>query len=261
MAGQSESLYGTRPDLYDLMHAEFVDDISFLEEFTSTLDERPSVLELGCGTGRLLVPLLDAGARVTGLDSSPDMLGVARDRLALYGDRLTLVDGDMRRFDLSEKFDLVVVGLNTFMHMLTTTDQLACLDSIRRHVRPAGLVLLDLANPHAVMRDTPLGVVQHRFTRPAPVDGDTSVTLWSNTVISTATQLTQTMLFFDEVSQSTGQLRRTAANVFLRLIYRYELEMLLHRTGFSLKTLYGDYQSSPFDDDSERMIGVGVALS
>jgi SAM-dependent methyltransferase len=261
MPGDLESLYGTRPDLYDLMHAEYVDDIRFFEEFAGTLGGEQQVLELGCGTGRLLVPLLDGGAKVTGLDASPEMLRVARERLVLYGDRVTLVEGDMRRFALDTVFDLVIVGLNTFMHMLTTHDQLACLDSIRKHVRQGGLVILDLANPHAVMRDTPLGVVQHRFTKRVPRDSETSVTLWSNTVASTASQLTQTTLFFDEVSQSTGQIRRTTSNVLLRLIYRYELELLLHRAGFSVRSLYGDYESSPFDDDSERLLGVGVALS
>jgi hypothetical protein len=63
------------------------------------------------------------------------------------------------------------------------------------------------------------------------------------------------------VAHGTGQLRRSASNVYLRLIYRYELELLLHRSGFSVRSLYGDYESSPFDDDSERLICVGIALS
>jgi hypothetical protein len=126
-------------------------------------------------------------------------------------------------------------------------------------LRPAGLLLIDLANPHAVMRDTPFGVVQHRFTRRAPLNSDVSVTLWSTTVVATATQLTQTTLFFDEVSTNTGTLNRSVTDVYLRLIYRYELELLLNRAGFSVRNLYGDYESSPFEDDSERLICVGIA--
>jgi SAM-dependent methyltransferase len=261
MSQESSDLYAMRPDLYDLMHADHVEDMRFLEEFAGLVGEEPQVLELGCGTGRLLVPLLDAGARVVGLDRSPEMLKVARERLAQYADRVKLVEGDMRHFELPNRFDLVVIGLNTFMHLLTTSDQLACLESIRRHLRPAGLLLLDLANPHAVMRETPLGVVQHRFTRPAPLNPDTTVTLWSTTFVANARQLTQTTLFFDEVASSTGTLQRSVTDVYLRLIYRYELELLLHRAGFSVRNLYGDYESSPFDDDSERLICVGIALS
>ncbi|MDB5073886.1 MAG: class SAM-dependent methyltransferase [Chloroflexi bacterium] len=259
MSRESSDLYVMRPDLYDIMHADHTEDMRFLEEFTGLLGDEPQVLELGCGTGRLLVPLLDAGATVVGLDRGAEMLKVARERLALYADRVTLVEGDMRHFDLHRTFDLVVIGLNTFMHMLTTADQLACLECIRRHLRPAGLVLLDLANPHAVLRDTPMGVVQHRFTRPAPLSPDTTVTLWSTTLVATARQLTQTSLFFDEAVSSSGQLRRSVTDVYLRLVYRYELELLLNRAGFSVRNLYGDYESSPFDDDSERLICVGIA--
>src|SRR5579871_2287093 len=159
--GDPLDLYSARPDLYDLMHAEQVEDVRFLAEFAAAAGDSPTALELGCGTGRLLVPLLDAGARVVGVDSNATMLGIARERLALYADRVTLVEGDMRRFALEQRFDLAIVGLNTFMHLLTLDDQLECLRCIRRHMRPAGTLLLDLANPHAVLRDTPQSVLQH----------------------------------------------------------------------------------------------------
>jgi SAM-dependent methyltransferase len=259
MATDPGDLYWTRPDLYDLMHADHVEDMRFLHEFASLQEDEPSVLELGCGTGRLLVPLLDAGATVVGLDSCPKMLRIARERLVEYGARATFVEGDMRQFDLQRSFDLVVVGLNTFMHLLSIGDQLATLDCIRRNLRPAGLVLIDLANPHVVNRDTPMAVLQHRFTKAAPLNAEDSVTLWSTTVIAPAAQLTNTTLFFDEVSETTGRLHRTVAEVTLRLIYRYELEHLFQRTGFSVRNIYGDYESGPYDDDSERMICVGTA--
>jgi SAM-dependent methyltransferase len=254
-------LYARRPDLYDLMHAEHVDDLRFLEEITASLGESPRVLELGCGTGRLLMPLLDAGARVVGLDRDGAMLEVARSRLALYGERVRLVEADMCGFRLDERFDLAVIGLNTFMHLLTQADQIACLEAIHRHLRPAGLLLLDLANPHTVVQETPLGVVQHRFTRPAPLDPGATVTLWSCTTMNVAEQMTQTVLFFDEVSGAGGRVQRTTAEVTLRLIYRYELDLLLARTGFAPRRLYGDYQSGPYEDGSERLICLAAALA
>jgi hypothetical protein len=114
--------------------------------------------------------------------------------------------------------------------------------------------MLDLANPHAAVRDTPQGVVQHRFTKAAGTGAGTPVTLWSSTVLAPATQLTLTTLFFDETDAETGLLRRTVAEVTLRLTYRFELELLLARTGFSVKHLYGDYESAPYDDDSKRLL-------
>jgi SAM-dependent methyltransferase len=189
------------------------------------------------------------------------MLAVANSRLGLYAGRVSLVEGDMREFDLKQEFDLVVVGLNTFMHMLTVNDQLAVLESAHRHLRAAGLLLLDLASPHAVVRDTPLGVLQHRLTRQLPVVPPMVLTLWSVTEFSLATQLTHTTLFFDEAPSDGGPLHRSIADVSLRLIYRYELEHLLHRAGFSVKSLYGDYESGPYEDDSERLICIASALA
>ncbi|HWE60206.1 MAG TPA: class I SAM-dependent methyltransferase [Chloroflexota bacterium] len=255
------NLYATRPDLYDVMHREHVDDMRFIQEFVQLLGAAPQVLELGSGTGRLLTAMLDAGASVTGLDQEPAMVAVARERLRPFGDRARVITGDMRRFALQQRFDLVVLGLNTFMHMLTTADQLDCLQAIHAHVRPAGMLLIDLANPHSVLRDMPINVLQHRFTRPAGGDQPATVTLWSSAAIAVADQLVQSMLFFDEVDSASQTVRRTIAEITLRLLYRYELELLLTRTGFALRGLYGDYQSSPYDDESERLICVAAALA
>lgn len=255
------TLYATRPDLYDLMHEEYVDDARFLEEFVPTLAPQPRVLELGCGTGRLLAALLGAGARVTGIDSEPSMLAVARERLPASGDRLQLVQGDMRRFSLGERFELAVIGLNTFMHLLDQREQLECLACIHAHLRPAGLLLIDLASPYTVLRDTPLGVLQHRFTRPSPGGRGGTTTLWSVANTAPSEQRAHDTLFFDEVDGESGTLRRTVVEVSLRLTYRYELELLLGRSGFAIRSLYGGYDSAPYEDESERLICLATALA
>jgi SAM-dependent methyltransferase len=263
MAGKpSGDLYRVRPDLYDLMHEDQVEDVRFVRDYAATLIAGARVLELGCGTGRLLLPLLDAGASVTGIDREPAMLKTAADRLTKYGGRVQLIEGDMTRFEApGDPFDLVIVGLNTFMHLLTIRNQLACLECIHRHLRPGGSLLIDLASPHAALRDTQQGVVLHRFSRTLAGNPEVLVTLWSATVFSTAKQLAHTSLLFDEVDAETGAFRRTVSDIVLRLTYRYELEHLLARTGFTARSLYGDYESSPYEDESERLICLAAALA
>jgi|ERR1035437_145118 SAM-dependent methyltransferase len=253
------NLYYRRPDLYDLMHEDFVEDLRFVRNVVTSHGDQPQVLELGCGTGRLFPPMLDAGATVVGLDLCSTMLQVARDRFALYGDRVTLLQGDMRHFDLERRFDLAVIGLNTFMHMLTIDDQVSALESIYRHLRPGGILLLDLANPHTVVRDTPLNTLQHRFTRSIGVESAV-VSLWSSTELALASQMACTTLFFDEIT-AAGDLQRTVAEVRLRLTYRFELEHLLRRAGFSIRALHGDYDGGPYEDESERLICAALALA
>jgi len=255
------NLYTLRPDLYDLMHEEYVDDARFLEEFVATLGPRPRVLELGCGTGRLLAPLLGSGGRVTGIDAEPAMLAVARQRLLAYGDRVQLVQGDMRRFSIDDRFELAVLGLNTFMHLLDQRDQLECLACIHTHLRPAGLLLIDLASPYTALRDTPLGMLQHRFTRPSGGGDGGTTTLWSVTSTVPTEQRAHDALFFDEVDGESGSLRRTLVDVTLRLTYRYELELMLARSGFAIRALYGGYDSAPYADESDRLICLAAALA
>jgi SAM-dependent methyltransferase len=263
MAGEpNRDLYRVRPDLYDLMHEDQVDDVRFIRDYAATLVTGARVLELGCGTGRLLLPLLEAGASVTGVDREPVMLRTAAERLAPYGDRVHLIEGDMTRFEATgDPFDLAIIGLNTFMHLLTIRRQLACLDCVHQHLRPGGSLVIDLASPHAALRDTQQGVVLHRFSRALTANPDVLVTLWSSTVFSTAKQLAHTSLLFDEVHGETGTFRRTISDIVLRLTYRYELEHLLARTGFTTRVLYGDYESSPYEDESERLICVAAALA
>jgi len=168
----------------------------------------------------------------------------------------------MTRFEApGEPFDLALIGLNTFMHLLTIRNQMSCLECIHRHLRPGGALIIDLANPHAVLRDTQQGVAQHRFTKPGPGEPNTVVTLWSATMFSVAKQLAHTTLLFDEVDNHGGGFHRTVADIVLRLTYRFELEHLLSRTGFTVRTLYGDYASSPYEDDSERLICACTALA
>src|SRR5260370_28908880 len=115
---QPMDLYDARPDLYDVMHADHVDDMRLVQEYAGLEREGARVLELGCGTGRLMVPLLDAGMQVVGVDREAAMLEVARERLAPYGERAELVEGDMCRFSVPGLFDMALVGLNPFMQLL-----------------------------------------------------------------------------------------------------------------------------------------------
>jgi SAM-dependent methyltransferase len=150
------SLYSTRPDLYDLMHEDYRDDSAYLHDVVRSYGAGSHAVEFGCGTGRLLTALVDR---------EPAMLRVAAERLSRYGGRVQLVHADMREVRLAEPADLVIVGLNTFMHLLTTRDQLTTLSRAHALLRPGGTVLLDLANPLMIARDVPLGVQQHRFSK------------------------------------------------------------------------------------------------
>ena len=101
---------------------------------TSTLAKQASalghaVLELGCGTGRVTIPIARAGVEVVGLDNAPAMLDVARRKAAAAGVDVRWVTADMRSFQLEQRFGLVIIPFRSFLHLLTDADQLACLSA------------------------------------------------------------------------------------------------------------------------------------
>lgn len=110
------------------------------------------VLELGCGTGRVLIPTAKSGIEIVGLDASPLMLSVCREKLLSDSkdvrSKVTgLVQGDMRTFELGRKFSLVTIPFRPFQHLLTVEDQISCLENIRKHLVAGGKLVLDIFNP------------------------------------------------------------------------------------------------------------------
>ena len=109
------------------------------------------VLELGCGTGRIVLALAQAGLSVTGVDVSAGMLALARrksERLAAAASRcLTFVEGDMARLELGRRFGMAFIAFRSFQHLLTVDEQRATLTGVRRHLRPDGRLALHLFDP------------------------------------------------------------------------------------------------------------------
>ena len=91
------------------------------------------VLEVGCGTGRVLVPTALAGVSITGLDVSAEMLMLCRERMrrepADVVDRIVLVEGDMREFDTGNRYSPATLPFRSIQHLLTIDDLMVCLKS------------------------------------------------------------------------------------------------------------------------------------
>ena len=141
-------LYRDRPDLYDVLHDAETGDVTFYVAMAHALvPSGGTVLELGCGTGRVMEALLEQGLQVTGLDGEPAMLAQASRRLARFGDRARLVQADMRRPELgTQQFDLVLVAANTFMRLPAM---------FNRHAR--GVRLLDEVTKSPLLASAPAG--------------------------------------------------------------------------------------------------------
>ncbi len=243
---------------YDLDYAGFDDDLQLVQQ--SAVRCGTPILELGCGTGRLLLPLAAGGYEVTGVDLSGAMLEIAREKAAALGlsNRVTLVKQDMRELDLGGRYNLAYAAINSFMHMLTTDDQIAALSSIRKHLNSDGVLLLDLFNPHPDrLLDSRGQVVLDKLM----TDPDTGQTLmkFRTQTVDLAEQIMHTILFLDEANRE-GHVERTVFAFSLRYIFRGELDLLLDRAGFQLEAVYGSYELDDFTGESDKMIAVARPL-
>src|SRR5262249_1103708 len=105
------------------------------------------ILDVACGTGRILLPCLKAGMDVEGLDLFPSMLTRLRKKASALGFDPKLHHGSMSAFRLSRRYALIMIPNNAFVHNLTTEDQLATLQTCRDHLVPGGMLAFDTAFP------------------------------------------------------------------------------------------------------------------
>ncbi len=147
----SQDSYTKFARYYDLYVGHFAADLPLYRSFCTP---EAKVLEVGCGTGRVLRALLETGALVTGVDISREMLAVARAKLANYLEtgQLRLLNHDFRIQPLDGTFDLVLVTFYTFNYLLTEDEQDRFLTNIHNSLAPQGMLLMDLFFPQPLAR-------------------------------------------------------------------------------------------------------------
>jgi SAM-dependent methyltransferase len=223
-------------------------DVPFFVEMAK--ESGGPVLELGAGTGRVLIPTARAGIPITGLDMSVRMLGVCQKKLAAElpetQAKVTLIEGDMRSFELPGAFRLVTMPFRPFQHLLTVEDQLACLHCIHRHLAEAGRVVVDVFNPmlEALVKDN-LGQElepEPEFTMP---DGRRVIRKHKIAARNFFDQVQQIELIY-YVTYPDGRQDRLLQSFPMRYFFRYEMEHLLARAGFVVENLYADYERHPY---------------
>jgi SAM-dependent methyltransferase len=188
------------------------------------------------------------------LDFSPHMLERLRGRLDEgTAGRVRPVVGDMRDFDLGERFDLVFNAFGSFEQLLTPEDQVAALRTVARHLTPGGVFVAELRSLPAINWDGQ-PQLQYEWTRN---DGETgeSITKLHAMSASRSRQVTVDTIMFDRTG-ADGVVRRRTIEVAMRAIGRYEIEYLLREAGMRLVDVYGDTSLSPYTDASDRMIVV-----
>lgn len=240
---------------YDLCYTTATGDIDFYVE--EARRSGSPVLELGCGTGRILIPTAEAGVGIVGLDASSAMLDVARTKISKLSpdaqSRAELIEGDMRTFSLGRKFKLITIPFRAFLHLLTPDDQRTCLERIRKHLEDDGRLILNIFDTRldaVVKHATPLMEKRSDFTDPK---SGRRIVVWVTDRFDPEAQVISEDRIFEEISEDGVVLSRIYSPLTLCWIYRREMQYLLELSGFKVDALYGDFNRGPFRYGGEQI--------
>ncbi|MBX2997241.1 MAG: class I SAM-dependent methyltransferase [Caldilineaceae bacterium] len=238
---------------YDADYRHYDDDLQMIVDLAQMAGER--ALELGCGTGRALLPLAAVGHLVTGVDQSEALLAQAEEKVkqARLSSHVQLVRDDLRTFHLETgEFDFAYCVSNTLMHLTTQEAQLAALTNAARHLHKEGLLLIDLFNPD-IVRLAEVAGVQELADHWIDEASGAQIFKWSVRHLDVAQQLQETLFLYEEIFPD-GRMRKRAIPFTLRFLWPSEGKLLLQMAGFRIEALYGDFDGNPYDDSSERLI-------
>lgn len=242
--------YAAFADLYDAI-VQFDEDIAFFTEAAARAGGH--VLELMSGTGRVSIPLLEAGARLTCVDASREMLARLRAKRAARGGFDRIVLADVRSLPFGRAFDLAFLPFHSFAELITDADRRAALASVHRVLVRGGRFICTLHNP-AVRLETIDGRVRTLGRRPRP-GGPGELALQTRLAFDPATRLASGTQWIDELDEEGRVIRRRTLPIRFALLDRAAFEALAEAAGFRVLALSGDYRDSPYrEHESPYMI-------
>jgi SAM-dependent methyltransferase len=250
--------YSVSAKYYDAAYAAMgvIDDAPFYLELAE--QQGGPVLEIGCGTGRVLLPIARSGIEIHGVDNSAAMLAVLRDNLAreapMVREKVTIHAGDMRDFRLGRKFRLVTIPFRPLQLLYTVEDQLAALQSAAAHLDEGGILAFDVFFPR--FDRVPLGVGEERLEAEwaSPNDPEILFRRFVRKDADDRVNQTYSLTFFFRRFRN-GELILEETDTLKMSYYTYpHLRALFVLAGLEIAEEYGSFAKAPMDNSAVEMI-------
>jgi SAM-dependent methyltransferase len=251
--------YATIAEWYDVEHDGVTEDIECYQELISTsAGDRAAVLEVGSGSGRIAAALALAGHTVTGIEPSAAMRARCERRLAALPERVarrvTQCAGTATAPGLGDaaRFDVVLLGCNTFAHLITRVERARALAALRGHLRPGGVLILDVdvVGPRRMAETA--GQVWCSGMWAVPRSART-LTHFSTAIEPAEPESVRVLQWYD-VWEPGGMVRRETATMTLAILNPSEMESLLRAAGYRVSARYGSYELEPWEAEAPRAI-------
>ncbi len=247
-------------DIYDDLYSWKKDDIKFYVE--QAMNAGGPVLELGCGTGRISIPIADKHIEVYGLDSSKAMIQTARAKTSRLGKTLNnihWIHADMIDFSIGIRFALVIIPFRGFMSLLTIEEQRVCLERIRQHLLPTGKLVFDIFVPDVELINDYEDTLFH-YGDVYDDAGLSKLVIWHQNKFDNFNQINNERSIIENVDGAGFVNWRRYMDFKVRYSHRFEMQYLLELTGFEILALYGDFDGTYFCDTSTDMVWIASPL-
>jgi SAM-dependent methyltransferase len=214
------------------------------------------VLDVCCGTGRILLPCLQAGAEVDGLDLAPAMLATLKKKAAALGLAPGVFTADMSDFHLPRRYALVMITFNAFNHNLTQEAQIRCLERCRQHLAPGGMLAFDTFFPGAaILGSDTARVLELETQHPCGLPMRAYDTRSFNRV-----EQIQHSVYEVELVHPDGAIETIHRSEFrTRYVYKEEMALLLRAAGFTRWEILGGFERRPLTQETDAMIVLAYA--
>ena len=211
------------------------------------------VLDVACGTGRILLPCLQAGVDVDGLDLFPGMIAQLKKKAAALGLRPSVFEADMRSFRLGRRYALIMIPFNAFVHCLTTEEQIAALVCCREHLLPGGMLAFDtfFSGPAIIIATDNTRVLELETTHP---ETGAPLRVYDARSFDRVAQIQDSQMEI-EVLDPAGNVTAThRSRTAIRWIYKGEMELLLRVAGFDRWKISGGFDGRPLEKETDSLI-------
>lgn len=245
----AEKIYHNKfAPLYDYFQKGVKNDVNFYLNYFRGF--KGKILEIGAGTGRITIPLLKRDLNVTALDISPGMLELLKEKAEKGNVSVKTVCADMRKFRLRDKFDAVIITFRAFQHMYSVKDQFDALKTIKKHLKPNGVLIFDVYTPD--LKYIQKGNWQWRKDQNTKLPGIKGVVKID---FRNRYDMAEQMMHQEYRFSYPGG-KKEIIPLRMRFFFRFEIEHLLALSGFELVKLYGDFRKNSYRNNSPEMIWV-----
>ena len=237
--------------LYDILFHNF--DFGLDVYLKLAKEAKGPVLDIACGTGRIMLPCLSAGVDIEGLDLYDGMLQRLRQKAREARLEPRLHRADMSDFRLTRRFALVMIPFNAFIHNMSAEAQIQCLGRCREHLLPGGLLAFDTFFPGKDLVTAPDGTRVLELESKHPETG-LPLRLYDTRSFNRVEQTQRSFIELEFLDAAWNVTSTHASETSTRWIYKNEMELLLRLAGFNRWQICGDFAGRTLMNDNDMMI-------